>query len=150
MGTDSKIFRIINNEGYETTITVGNHTIITDEPITFGGTDSGPTPYDLFLASLGACKAVTMRSYAIRKGIPLKGITMSLKHTHIYAEDCKDCETKAGRICKIDVEMNLFGNITPEQKQRLLEIAEKCPVQKTITSEIVFHTTVNEEAFAAA
>ncbi len=150
MDNDSKVFRINNNKGYETTITVGDHTIITDEPVSTGGGNAGPTPYHLFLASLGACKAVTMRVYALRKEIPLKGISINLRHTHIYAEDCEECETKVGRISKVDVEINLFGELTEEQKKKLLIIADKCPVQRTITSEMVINTTLNENATAVA
>ncbi len=129
-----------NNHGYETKITAGNHSFISDEPVEAGGTDMGATPYDLLLAALGSCKAITVRMYASRKNIPLESIIINLSHKKIHAEDCKDCETKNGMIDNIDVEISFTGNQNEEQIKKLLEIADKCPVHKTLRSEVNINT----------
>ena len=118
----------------------GHHRWRADEPAPFG-TDTGPSPYELLLASLGACTSMTLRLYAQRKGIDLRGITVRLKHLRIHADDCTECETKNGFLDRIDREIELTGNLDEAQKQRLLEIAERCPVHRTLTSEIKIRTT---------
>jgi putative redox protein len=112
-----------------------------DEPAPFG-TDTGPSPYELLLSSLGACTSMTLRLYAQRKGIDLQRITVRLQHYRIHAEDCRDCETKSGLLDRIDREIELSGNLDEAQKQRLLEIAERCPVHRTLKSEINIQTSI--------
>jgi uncharacterized OsmC-like protein len=117
-------------------IAAGNHRLRADEPVAVGGTDTGPTPYDLLLAALGACTGMTLRLYADRKGLPLTGVRVRLRHDRIHAADCVACETKEGKISRIEREIELYGPLTPEQRRRLLEIADRCPVHRTLTSEI--------------
>lgn len=127
---------IRNTEGYKIEIKSGEHLLTADESMESGGTDTGPNPYELLLSALGSCKAMTMRMYAQRKKIPLRNIIIRLSHNKIYAEDCENCETKEGKIDSIDVEVNLIGELTPEQRQSLLDISEKCPVHRTMMSEV--------------
>lgn len=131
---------ITNEAGMKVRIDAGKHVLYSDEPERYGGTDAGSTPYDLLLSSLGACKAMTMRMYARRKDIPLETVRITLNMKNIYAEDCEECETKTGTIDKIDMNIELTGNISEEQRNRLIEIAERCPVQKTLNSEIKIET----------
>ncbi|TXJ30026.1 MAG: OsmC family protein [Afipia sp.] len=126
------------------TISAGKHRMIADEPESVGGHDTGPAPYDFLLASLGACTSMTMRLYAERKSIPLDRITVALKHGRIYAKDCEDCETKEGMISKIDRVITMDGNLDAEQRKKLMEIADKCPVHRTLTSEIKIVTTAKD------
>jgi putative redox protein len=117
-------------------VEAGRHRLVGDEPIDAGGEDLGPTPYDFLLAALGTCTSMTLTLYARRKGWPLTGVEVRLVHDRIYAEDCASCETKTGKIDRIDREIVLQGPLDEEQRRRLLEIADKCPVHKTLTSEI--------------
>ncbi len=117
-------------------IEIGTHRIDADEPVSFGGTDSGPSPYDLILSALGACTSMTIGLYARKRRWPLEKITVSLRHSKIHAQDCEECETKEGRIDRIELEIHLDGALTNEQRAKLMEIAEKCPVHQTLTSEI--------------
>lgn len=126
------------------TISVGKHRMIADEPVSAGGHDSGPSPYDFLLAGLGACTSMTMRLYADRKSMPLDRVTVALKHGRIYAKDCEECETKEGMISKIDRVITMDGNLDAEQRKKLMEIADKCPVHRTLTSEIKIVTTAKE------
>ena len=121
-------------------IEVGSHELYADEPTSFGGTDTGASPYDLILAALGACTSMTIGLYARKHGWPLEDITVSLRHFKIHAKDCDDCETKEGRIDRIEMEIHLDGALTDEQRAKLMEIAEKCPVHQTLTSEINIKT----------
>lgn len=123
------------------TISAGRHRMIADEPVSVGGHDTGPAPYDFLLAALGACTSMTMRLYADRKSMPLDRITVALKHGRIYAKDCEECETKEGMISKIDRVITMDGNLDAEQRKKLMEIADKCPVHRTLTSEIKIVTT---------
>lgn len=125
-------------------ISAGRHRMIADEPVSVGGHDTGPGPYDFLLASLGACTSMTMRLYADRKAIPLDRITVELKHGRIYAKDCVECETKEGMISKIDRVITMDGNLDAEQRAKLMEIADKCPVHRTLTSEIKIVTVAKE------
>jgi len=117
-------------------IRAGKHTFIADEPSDAGGTDEGPTPYDLLSAALGTCTSMTLHFYAKREGIPLEGVEAVISNDRMYAKDCADCLTTSGFIHRFDVKLKLLGNLTPEQREQLLSIARRCPVYKTLTSEI--------------
>jgi uncharacterized OsmC-like protein/alpha-beta hydrolase superfamily lysophospholipase len=121
-------------------ITAGRHHLTADEPVAAGGLDSGPNPYDFLLAGLGACTAMTLRLYAERKGLALERVSVKLKHARIHASDCENCETKEGMIDRIDRAITFEGTLDADQRQRLLEIADKCPVHRTLTSEIDIRT----------
>ena len=114
----------------------GKHVLRADEPESYGGNDSGPTPYDYLLAGLGACKSMTMRMYADLKGLPLERARVTLKHAKIHAEDCAECETESGKVDEIAVAIELEGDLDADQRQRLFEIADRCPVHKTLHSEV--------------
>jgi uncharacterized OsmC-like protein len=117
-------------------VVTGAHHLQADEPVSYGGSDAGPGPYDYLLTGLGVCTSMTIGLYARRKKIPLENITVALRHSRIHAKDCEDCETKEGMLDRIDVEIGLSGPLTPEQHAKLMEIAGKCPVHRTLKSEI--------------
>ena len=121
-------------------IAAGRHRFAADEPTDYGGDDSGPTPYDLLLAGLGACTTMTLRMYAERKGWRLDRAEVRLTHEKIHARDCADCETREGRIDRIDRRLTLLGPLESKQREKLLEIADKCPVHRTLTGEIKIDT----------
>ncbi len=121
-------------------ISAGKHALRADEPKDFGGDDTGPTPYDLLLAGLGACTSMTLRMYAARKRWPLERVTVTLQHEKIHAEDCADCETRDGRIDRIVRSLALEGPLDQAQHAKLLEIADKCPVHRTLEGEVLVET----------
>ena len=114
---------------------MGEHRLIIDEPKEFGGDGKGPDPYDLLLSGLGGCTAMTLLSYAKRKDIPLEGVQIKLNHEKVHASDCDTCETKEGKLDQITKTIYLQGPLNQEQKESLLEIAKRCPVHRTLTSE---------------
>jgi uncharacterized OsmC-like protein len=118
----------------------GPHRFLADEPNNRGGLDSGPGPYELLLSALGACTTMTLRLYADRYQFPLKRSQIRLQHKRIYAIDCAECETKSGMIDRIDCVITLEGDLTDEQRGRLMEIADKCPVHRTLKSEVDIET----------
>jgi putative redox protein len=126
--------------GYATRIHAGRHHLWADEPVAVGGTDTGPNPYDLLLSALGACTTITLRMYADRKQWPLEGIRATLKHRRVHARDCEDCESETGYVDLIDRELTFMGPLDETQRKRLVEIADKCPVHKTLHSEVVVGT----------
>ena len=128
--------RETRNSKFQQTVSIGPHRLLADEPVAAGGEDTGPGPYDFVLAGLGACTSMTMRLYADRKSLPLDRVTVTLKHSKIYAEDCAECETKAGMLDQIDRVIAMEGALDTEQRRKLMEIADKCPVHRTLTSEI--------------
>ena len=132
---------VSSESGLAQQIVAGKHKWGADEPAPYGA-DTGPSPYELLLASLGACTSMTLRLYAQRKGIDLQRITVRLQHSRIHAEDCVDCDTKTGFLDRIDRQIELSGNLDAAQRQRLLEIAEHCPVHKTLKSEINIRTSL--------
>ena len=125
---------------FQQDIMSGPHRFLADEPVKVGGQDTGPGPYDLLLAGLGACTSMTLRLYAERKDLPLDRVTVRLTHEKVHAEDCAECETKAGTIDRIDRKIALEGALSPDQRKRLIEIANKCPVHRTLESEIDIRT----------
>ena len=125
---------------FQQEILSGPHRFLADEPVKAGGLDSGPGPYDLLLAGLGACTSMTLRLYADNKKLPLKRVTVRLTHNKIHAEDCLNCETREGMVDRIDRNITIEGSLDAEQRKRLLEIADKCPVHRTLTSEIEIRT----------
>jgi uncharacterized OsmC-like protein/fermentation-respiration switch protein FrsA (DUF1100 family) len=129
---------------YQQMISVGPHRFLADEPITAGGEDTGPGPYDLLLSALGACTAMTMRLYADRKALPMDLVTIKLSHSKIYAKDCAECETKDGMLDQIERVIAIDGVLDADQRKRLMEIADKCPVHRTLTSEIRIVTKAAE------
>ena len=126
--------------GFAQEILVGPFRLTADEPTAVGGTGTGPSPYDFLLASLGSCTSMTIAMYARRKGWPLADVAVHLRHSKIHATDCLECETKEGRIDRIERSIQLSGTLTEEQRLRLLEIANKCPVHRTLTGEINIQT----------
>jgi uncharacterized OsmC-like protein len=123
-------------DSFKQEITAGKHRLVADEPVSAGGGDAGPDPYDYLLAALGVCTSMTVGLYARRKQFPLENIKVSLWHSRIHAKDCQECETRDGMVDRIDVEVELTGALSAEQHAKLMEIAGKCPVHRTLTSEI--------------
>jgi uncharacterized OsmC-like protein len=126
--------------GFAQEIEIGPHRFKGDEPVALGGTDTGPSPYDFLLAALGTCTSITISFYARRKSWPLESVTVSLHHSKIHAIDCAECETRVGKIDRIEREIQLTGALTKEQHAKLMEIADRCPVHQTLTSEINIKT----------
>lgn len=129
-------------DGFAQEITAGTHHLRSDEPISAGGTDSGPTPYDLLLASLGSCTSMTMAMYARRKRWPLERVTVSLRHSRTHVEDCAACETHDTKLTVIERNISLDGPLSEDQRGRLLEIANRCPVHLTLSSKMEIRTRV--------
>ena len=122
--------------GFLQEVVSGNHHLRADEPVSVGGSDAAPGPYDYLLIALGVCTSMTVGLYARRKQFPLENITVSLRHSRIHAQDCEECETKEGMLDRIDTYIELTGSLTVEQRAKLIEIAGKCPVHRTLKSEI--------------
>jgi putative redox protein len=133
---------------FQQEVIVGRHRLLADEPVLSGGMDSGPGPYDFLLAGLGACTSMTLRLYADRKQLPLQQTSVRLHHNKIHAADCADCETKEGMLDRIELAITLDGELNAEQRASLMEIADKCPVHRTLESEIDIRT-VEDTAGAA-
>ncbi|HKO54639.1 MAG TPA: OsmC family protein [Thermoanaerobaculia bacterium] len=127
-----------------TEIDTGTFKFIADEPSSAGGTDAGPTPYDFLSAALGGCTAMTLHFIARRDSIPLEGVELTITNDRMHAKDCADCLTTSGYIHRFDVKMKLLGNLTPEQRAKLTDIARRCPVYKTLTNEIRINEVVVE------
>jgi putative redox protein len=123
-------------------VELGRHRLVVDEPVAFGGGDEGPTPYDLLVAALGSCTSMTLQIYAKQKGWPLEGVEVRLRHDKIHARDCAECETKEGRLDRIQREIVLRGPLDEAQRARLLEIANRCPVHRTLASELHVKTSL--------
>lgn len=131
-------------KGFLQKIVTGKYHFKADEPASYGGTGAAPGPYDYLLAALGACTSMTVGLYARRNRWPLENIRVSLHHSRIHARDCEECETKEGMLDRIEMEIKLTGTLTGEQRARLLEVAGKCPVHRTLTSEINIRTTPSQ------
>jgi putative redox protein len=121
-------------------VQAGRHTFILDEPVSVGGQDRGPTPYDLLLSALGACTAITLRLYATQKKWPLEGIEVRLGHRRVHVLDCEACDKADARLDEIHKELRLLGPLSEEQRQRLEQISQKCPVQKTLMAGVRIST----------
>jgi len=133
---DNRVTTSTENADFFTEIFANGHAMAADEPLQYGGTDRGPTPYDYLLAALGACTSMTLQMYARHKKLPLDKAVVRLTHQKIHANDCDGCETDGGKIDRLEREIELFGELDAEQRKRLLEIAERCPVHKTLHSEV--------------
>ena len=127
---------------FQQLVTAGGHELVVDEPVSVGGRGAGPTPYDLILGALGACTAMTLRLYAERKDLPLNDLKVNLGHDRIHAKDCADCESSKAMVDEITVRIELIGPLDEAQRARLLEIAEMCPVHRTLAGEIKIRTSL--------
>lgn len=141
---DNRVTARTGEEGFRTEISANGFSLVADEPVSYGGTNEGPSPYEFLMSALGACTTMTVQMYARRKGWPLGEALVRLSHHKIHAEDCRDCESQDRRIDKFTRELELIGELDQDQRQKLLEIAEKCPVHRTLTSEIRVDTTLKE------
>jgi uncharacterized OsmC-like protein/alpha/beta superfamily hydrolase len=135
-GREGEVLVVGPPSGFAQEIIARGHRLRADEPVEVGGTGTGPTPYDLLLGALGACTSMTLRMYADRKQLPLEGVRVRLRYSKIHAVDCARCETKEGKIDRIERDIEVVGPLDPEQRLRLLEMADRCPVHRTLTSEI--------------
>jgi uncharacterized OsmC-like protein len=138
--------------GLRNDVRANGYALVADEPASVGGTDSGPTPYDYLLAALGSCTAITLRMYADRKKWPLESVTARLSHKKVHARDCEECETRDRKIDHIGLELELRGPLEGPQRSRLLEIAKRCPVHRTLESEVMIETNlvgIEERTLAA-
>src|SRR5262249_51926168 len=133
-------------ENFQQEITAGKHRLVADEPMSVGGGDAGPDPYDYLLTSLGVCTSMTVGFYARRNKWPLEKITVSLWHSRIHAKDCEECQTKEGMLDRMEMEIEMTGSLTAEQQTKLMEIAAKCPIHRTLTSEINIRTRAADKA----
>jgi uncharacterized OsmC-like protein len=122
--------------GFAQEIQVGSHRLTADEPVEVGGTNTGPSPYDLLLSALGSCTSMTVAMYARRKSWPLKRVTVTLRRSKMHATDCAECETREGKLDRIERDIHFEGSLSAEQRVRLRQIADMCPVHRTLTSEI--------------
>ncbi|WP_435101836.1 bifunctional alpha/beta hydrolase/OsmC family protein [Arhodomonas sp. AD133] len=140
-GADAQVLVEETGAGrFQQRVRAGGHELLADEPESAGGTDTGPSPYDYLLAGLGACTAMTLRLYAERKGLALERVQVLLDHTKIHASDCEECETREGRLDEIARRVVLHGELSDEQRGKLLEIADKCPVHRTLHAEVRVRT----------
>ncbi len=142
--SDNRVVARTGKTGFQTEIVANGHHIIADEPIPVGGANTGPTPYDLLVSALGACTGMTLRMYADRKGLPVDSITVRLKHQKIHGADCADCEDKNAKIDFIEREIELQGDLDRSQRERLLEIANRCPVHRTLESRTKIQSKLKE------
>jgi len=127
-------------DGFHTDVSAGGHPLVADEPIAVGGTNLGPTPYDLLSAALATCTTMTLKMYAAHKKLTLASVTARVTHDKVHADDCSDCESTSGKIHEFRRELSFDGDLTEQQRARLLEIADKCPVHRTLHGEVKVRT----------
>lgn len=127
-------------DGFRTEVNAGGHALVADEPLGVGGTNEGPSPYDLLSAALATCTTMTLKMYASRKKFDMRSVTVRVKHGRIHADDCSDCESKTGKIDEFRRELSFEGNLSVDERKRLLEIADRCPVHRTLHGEIKVRT----------
>ncbi len=139
---DGEVVARTLTDGFRTQVRAGKHALLADEPVAVGGSDLGPTPYDLLSAALATCTTMTLKMYAAHKKLDLRSTTVRVSHGKIHAEDCADCESKEGRIDQFRRRISFDGDLTPQQEQRLLEIADRCPVHRTLHGEIKVRSTL--------
>lgn len=142
---DNRVTARSGPQGFYTDLFVNGHALAADEPESYGGSGLAPSPYDYLLAALGACTGMTVQMYARRKQWPLKAAVVRLRHEKIHAEDCEHCAENGGKIDRFERELELQGELSVEQRRRLMEIAEKCPVHRTLHSEVLIDTVLREE-----
>jgi putative redox protein len=142
---DSRVTARTGQEGFRTEMFANGFPLVADEPVAYGGSNEGPSPYEYLLAALGACTGMTLQMYARRKGWPLADAVVRLSHQKVHAEDCQDCDEKDRRIDRFVRELELRGELDEAQRQQLLQIAERCPVHRTLTGEIRIETTLRPE-----
>ncbi len=130
--SDGWVLARVGPSGFRTEVEARHHGIVADEPAELGGSDHGPTPYELLLAALGGCMAMTLRMYADRKGWPLDDVEIRLRTARSHEKDCEQCETRKVGITTIERTIALSGDLSAEQRERLLQIADRCPVKQTL------------------
>jgi putative redox protein len=143
--TDNRVTTSTEHDGFFTELFANGHAMVADEPFKYGGTDRGPSPYEYLLAALGACTSMTLQMYARHKKLPLEKAIVRLAHQKIHADDCKHCEATNGKVDQMEREVELIGDLNNEQRKRLLEIAERCPVHKTLHSEVNIISKLKDE-----
>lgn len=143
--SDNRVTAHTKADGFRTELFANGFPLVADEPLAYGGGNEGPSPYEYLLAALGACTGMTIRMYAQSKGWPLEDVVVRLSHQKIHAEDCQECDEKGVQIDSIERELELHGNLDEAQRQRLLEIAGRCPVHRTLTGEVRIETTLKPE-----
>ena len=138
----SRVVVVKGSTGLRQVVIIGPHQLLADEAKDVGSNDAGPDPYEYLLASLGTCTNMTLHMYAVRKRWPLQEVRTTLSHAKIYADDCENCERPGAMVDRIERQIALFGELSDEQRNRLLEIADRCPVHRTLTSKIVIRTAL--------
>ena len=125
---------------YVQKISAGPHRLLADEPAEAGGTDAGPNPYEMLLAALGSCASITVRMYAERKQWPLEGVHVRMSWARVHAEDCAECDTEVRMVDGIEMDLSFSGDLSEDQRRRLIEIANRCPVHRTLSSQVPIRT----------
>jgi putative redox protein len=141
-GGHGVVLACTGSAGFRTVLESAGHTLVADEPTSVGGTDTGFSPYGLLASALAACTSMTLQMYARRKGLPLEKAVVRVAHSRIHAEDCAHCETKVGRIDRLERTITLVGQLDADARQRLVAIADRCPVHRSLAGEIDIETTL--------
>jgi uncharacterized OsmC-like protein/alpha-beta hydrolase superfamily lysophospholipase len=139
------VVAMTGSTGFATEVSAAGHELIADEPVSVGGSDLGPTPYGLLAAALASCTSMTLQMYAQRKGLGLDSATVSVRHSRIHAEDCETCDTREGKIDRFDRELRLGGDLDDAARQRLREIADRCPIHRTLEGEVLIETVLADD-----
>jgi uncharacterized OsmC-like protein len=144
MAEAGRVVTVTRGDAFRTEIAAGRHVWVSDEPTAVGGVDAAPSPYDYLVGALGTCTGMTLQAYAARKGWPLQEVTVKLTHGKVHGLDEQVCEGREARLDRIDRELRIEGDLTDEQRARLREIADKCPVHRTLVAGVFVETTVAE------